>query len=82
MSKNKGGRPLGGGAYGVTTKDRKAYDKVYRSNCRYIFSVNLSQDKDSDIIEAIETMYEGNRQKAVKELIRIGIRYLKFPLSC
>ena len=55
--------------------NKKAYDKEYRERYRYIFSINLSQETDSDIIEAIETKYNGNRQKAVKDLIRLGIKY-------
>ena len=73
MDKVKVGRPLGQGAYGISTKDRKAYDKVYRQATRYIFSINLSQEKDSDIIEALESFSGGNRQKAFKCLIRKGI---------
>lgn len=74
MDKVKVGRPLGQGAYGISTKDRKAYDKVYRQSARYIFTVNLSQDKDADIIEALESYSGGNRQKALKILIRKGIK--------
>ena len=55
--------------------NKRAYDKEYRERYRYIFSINLSQETDSDIIEAIETKYNGNRQKAVKDLIRLGIKY-------
>ena len=73
MDKVKVGRPLGQGAYGISTKDRKAYDKVYRQSARYIFTVNLSQEKDADIIEALESYSGGNRQKALKCLVRIGI---------
>ena len=52
--------------------NKKEYDKEYQKRYRYIFSVNLSQETDSDIIE---TMYKGNRQRAVKDLIRLGIKY-------
>lgn len=55
--------------------NKKEYDKEYQKRYRYIFSTNLSQETDSDIIEAIETMYNGNRQKAVKDLIRLGLKY-------
>ena len=82
MTKDKGGRPLGSGEHGVTTLDRKAYDKVYRTKCRYIFSVNLSQEKDADIIEALEGLAGGNRQKAVKILIRKGILHNKIMSKC
>lgn len=72
--KNKGGRPKGS-KLGISTDNRKEYDKKYRQACRYIFTVNLNQDKDSDIIEALEVVGAGNRQKALKELIRCGIKY-------
>ena len=55
-------------------RSNKEYNKEYRKQFRYIFSVNLSQETDSDIIEAIETLCGGNRQKAVKDLIRAGIK--------
>ena len=55
--------------------NKKEYDKEDQKRYRYIFSVNLSQETDSDIIETIETMYKGNRQRAVKDLIRLGIKY-------
>lgn len=55
--------------------NKKEYDKEYQKRYRYIFSTNLSQETDSDIIETIETMYKGNRQRAVKDLIRLGIKY-------
>ena len=73
MNKNKGGRPRVS-KLGIDTSNRKRYDKEYRQVCRYIFTVNLSQDKDIDIIEALETVGQGNRQKALKELIRLGIK--------
>ena len=55
---------------------KKEYNQEYRKQYRYIFSVNLSQDKDSDIIEALES-YGMNRQSALKDLIRAGIKYNK-----
>lgn len=84
MNKSKGGRPRVS-KLGIDTSNRKEYDREYRQACRYIFTVNLSQDKDIDIIEALETVGQGNRQKALKELIRLGIRYKdydKTPLPC
>ena len=57
--------------------NKKAYDKEYRERYRYIFSINLSHETDSDIIEAIETYCGGNRQKAVKDLVRLGIKALE-----
>lgn len=73
MNKNKGGRPRVS-KLGIDTSNRKEYDREYRQACRYIFTVNLSQEKDSDIIEALETVGQGNRQKALKELLRLGIK--------
>lgn len=73
---NKGGRPRVS-KLGITTANRKEYDKQYRQACRYIFTVNLSQEKDSDIIEALETITKGNRQQALKILVRAGIHYYK-----
>lgn len=55
---------------------KKEYNNEYRKQYRYIFSVNLSQDKDSDIIEALES-YGMNRQKALKDLVRAGIKAKK-----
>ena len=72
----KVGRPLGSGKLGIQRKDNyKEYDKEYQKRYRYIFSINLNQETDNDIIEAIETLHGGNRQKAVKDLIRAGIKY-------
>ena len=71
--KLKGGRPRVS-KLGISTLNRKEYDKAYRQRCRYIFTVNLSQDKDSDIIEALESLFNGNRQKAFKFLIREALR--------
>lgn len=62
--------------------NKKAYDKEYRERYRYIFSINLSQDTDSDIIEALETYCGGNRQKAVKDLIRLGLSTLDIEVKC
>ena len=79
---NKVGRPYLSGKLGIPHKDNaKEYNKEYQKQCRYIFTVNLSQDKDADIIDAIETLCAGNRQKAVKELIRAGIQFKDFD-SC
>ena len=61
--------------------NKKEYNKEYRKQYRYIFSVNLSQETDSDIIEAIETLCGGNRQKAVKDLIRLGMKYRQQGLN-
>lgn len=80
---NKGGRPRVS-KLGITTENRKEYDKQYRQACRYVFTVNLSQEKDADIIEALENTCveiindlnecKINRQKALKQLLRLGIQ--------
>ena len=72
--KNKGGRPRVS-KLGIDTSNRKEYDKRYRQACRYIFTVNLSQETDADIIDALETLCAGNRQKALKRLVRDGVKY-------
>ena len=74
--KNKGGRPRVS-KLGIDTSNRKEYDKRYRQACRYIFTVNLNQETDKDIIEALESICKGNRQQALKVLIRAGIHYYK-----
>lgn len=72
------GRPLGSGKYGAISKDNyKEYNKAYRQQARYIFSVNLHQDKDSDLIQMLETYKAGNRQGAIKELLRLGYEKAK-----
>ena len=75
---SKGGRPHGSELIDSSYSNKKEYNKEYQKQYRYIFSINLSQDKDSDIIEAIES--GDNRQKAVKDLIRAGIKAEKLEI--
>lgn len=71
---SKGGRPRGSELIDSSYSNKKEYNKEYRKQYRYIFSVNLSQDKDGDIIEALESSGR-NRQAALKDLIRAGIKF-------
>ena len=73
---SKGGRPRGSELIDSSYSNKKEYNKEYRKQYRYIFSVNLSQDKDGDIIEALESSGR-NRQAALKDLIRAGIKAKK-----
>lgn len=73
---NKGGRPRVSRVLSKSYTDKKSYNKEYRNECRYIFTVNLSQDKDSDIIEALES-FGKNRQGALKFFLRLGIEQNK-----
>lgn len=73
--KNKGGRPRESKILERSFTDTKDYTREYRKECRYVFTINLSQIKDLDIIEALETTAGGNRQAALKILIRDGIKY-------
>lgn len=73
--KNKGGRPRESKILERSFTDTKDYTREYRKECRYVFTINLSQVKDVDIIEALETTAGGNRQAALKILIRDGIKY-------
>lgn len=73
--KNKGGRPRESKVLERSYTDTKDYNNEYRKECRYVFSTNLSQVKDIDIIEALETTAGGNRQAALKILVRDGIKY-------
>lgn len=75
--KNKGGRPRESKVLSKAYKDTKDYNKEYRKQYRYIFTTNLSQLTDLDIIEALETVAGGNRQAALKILVRAGIKYLE-----
>ena len=73
---NKGGRPRVSKLLNKSYSSNKEYDKDYVKNFRYVFTVNLHNEKDSDIIEALETTCKGNRQAALKLLVRAGIKYL------
>lgn len=66
-------RPKGSAIVKSAYKDKSSYNVAYQKEHRYVFSTNLDQEKDSDIIEALESRCGGNRQKALKELIRIAI---------
>lgn len=67
----------------------KGYDKDYfkdysKKNLKRV-SLNLSNTRDQDIIQAIETESPDNIQAGVKSLIRKGIKYNerpKYPLPC
>ena len=74
---NKSGKPRVSKLLNKSYSSNKEYSKEYVKNFRYVFSVNLHNEKDSDIIEALETTCKGNRQAALKLLIRAGIDHLK-----
>lgn len=48
------------------------YREYNKKNCKRV-SLNLSKEKDQDIISAIETEGKGNIQAGVKNLIRRAI---------
>ena len=48
------------------------YKEYNKKNCKRV-SLNLSKEKDQDIISAIETEGKGNIQAGVKNLIRRAI---------
>ena len=49
------------------------YKEYNKKNCKRV-SLNLSKEKDQDIIKAIETEGKGNIQAGVKSLIRRAIQ--------
>ena len=49
------------------------YKEYNKKNCKRV-SLNLSKEKDQDIISAIETEGKGNIQAGVKRLIRKAIQ--------
>lgn len=51
------------------------YIKEYQRKYTKRISLNLSKEKDKDIISAIEREGKGNIQAGVKSLIRKGVRY-------
>lgn len=55
-------------------EQRKQYIKQYNKDRRVRISLNLSKEYESDIIEAIEIVGDGNKQAGVKKLIRLGIK--------
>ena len=71
---NKCGRPRVSRVLDGEYTDKKTYNNEYRKEHRYIFTINLSQDRDSDIITALETIAGGNRQAALKILIREALK--------
>lgn len=67
--------------------NRNDYIKQYNKDKRVRISLNLSKEYESDIIQAIEIIGDGNKQAGVKKLIRLGIQYerernKKKPLPC
>lgn len=55
--------------------NRNDYFREYNKEKMVRVSLNLSKDKDKDIIQAIELESKGNKQAGIKSLIRKGIRY-------
>lgn len=55
--------------------NRNDYFREYNKEKMVRISLNLSKDKDKDIIQAIELESKGNKQAGIKSLIRKGIRY-------
>lgn len=55
--------------------DKAQYYREYNKRACKRVSLNLSKDKDQDIITAIEKEGQGNLQAGVKSLIRKGVRY-------
>ncbi len=52
------------------------YMKEYNKDKRIRISLNLNKEKESDILEAIETEGKGNKQDGIKRLIRKAISKL------
>lgn len=55
--------------------DKAEYIREYNRKYTKRISLNLSKEKDKDIILAIEREGKGNIQAGVKSLIRKGVRY-------
>lgn len=53
--------------------NRNDYFREYNKEKMVRLSLNLSKDKDKDIIQAIELESKGNKQAGIKSLIRKGI---------
>lgn len=51
------------------------YQKKYWREKRVRYSLNLSKELETDIINAIEHEGGGNRQKGIKSLIKKGMKY-------
>ena len=54
--------------------NRNEYIKQYNKDKRVRISLNLSKEYESDIIQAIEIIGDGNKQAGVKKLIRLGMK--------
>ena len=54
--------------------NRNDYFREYNKEKMVRLSLNLSKDKDKDIIQAIEREVQGNKQASIKSLIRKGIK--------
>lgn len=54
--------------------NRNDYFREYNKEKMVRISLNLSKDKDKDIIQAIELESKGNKQAGIKSLIRKGIK--------
>lgn len=55
--------------------NRNDYIREYNKEKMVRLSLNLSKDKDKDIIQAIERESKGNKQAGIKSLIRKGIKF-------
>ena len=54
--------------------NRNEYIKQYNKDKRVRISLNLSKEYESDIIQAIEIIGDGNKQAGVKKLVRLGMK--------
>lgn len=54
--------------------NRNEYIKQYNKDKRVRISLNLSKEYESDIIQAIEIIGDGNKQAGVKKLCRLGMK--------
>ena len=54
---------------------RNEYQKKYWREKRVRYSLNLSKASESDIISAIDSECNGNKQKGIKSLIEKGMKY-------
>ena len=56
----------------INDKDpgRRAYFREYNKKSRVRISLNLNKDTDKDILEAIDKEDPGNKQAAIKTLLR------------
>lgn len=56
--------------------NKREYFKQYEQAYQQRISLNLSKNKDKDILQAIEQVGKGNKQAGIKMLIRLGIQSL------